>query len=139
MALPERQYWSRLANVFKMAVMLGGVRAAVIVVCVLLTVINISHSSIVRRSGEFRTLSAVGISRQEILSGLLLETAIVSVAAGVAAGLIVMRTSGSAVNLQMSTVILNVPRSVFPRAILIAIGLGLAGVMLPALKLTRTS
>jgi putative ABC transport system permease protein len=139
MALPERQYWSRLANVFKMAVMLGGVRAAVIAICALLTVINISHSSIMKRSGEFRALSAGGVSRQEILSGLLLETAIVSVAAGVIAGLIVMRTSGSAINLQMSTVILNVPRSAFPRAIIAAIGLGLAGVMLPALKLTGRS
>ena len=139
MALPERQYWSRLANVFKMAVMLGVMRAIVIVICVLLTVINISHSSLLRRAGEFRALSACGTSRGEILSGMLMQTVIVSLLAGVIGGIIIMRLGGSTVNLQMSTVILSVARSAFPRAVLLAIALGLVGVMLPAVKLIRTS
>jgi hypothetical protein len=50
-----------------------------------------------------------------------------------------MKTGGTVVNLQMSTVILTVARSAFPRAVLLAIGLGLAGVMVPAVKLTRVS
>jgi ABC-type antimicrobial peptide transport system permease subunit len=139
MAIPERQYWSSLAKVFKMAVMLGNVRAAVIVIVVFLTIMNISHSFLMKRRGEVRVLSSSGFSGREIVAGVLLEAFIVSVIAGIIGGVIAIKFSGTAINLQMSTVILKVGRSAVPRSLILAIVLGLGAVILPARKLTGAS
>jgi ABC-type antimicrobial peptide transport system permease subunit len=138
MAIPERQYWSSLANVFKMAVMVGNARAVVIVVCALLAIMNIYHNILSGRSAEMRVLSASGFSRGEILSGVVLEAFVLSLGAGIIGAVIALKLSGTTINLQMSTVILEVGGPAFPRAVVLGVVLGVAGAIVPALKLTRT-
>jgi hypothetical protein len=139
MALPERQYWMRLASVFKMAVMVGRARAVVIVIGVLLTVMNVSHSSLAKRASEVRVLYSSGVSGRGIVSGVLLETFLTSAVAGMIAGIIAMKFSGTTINLQMSTVVLHIGRSALPRAVMLAVLLGLLAVVVPAIRLARTS
>ena len=66
MALPEKQYWGELAKMFKMAILVSKAKAAVIVVCMLLFIMNISHTSLMKRTNEIRILSNSGISKPGI-------------------------------------------------------------------------
>ena len=61
MALPEKQYWGELAKMFKMAILVSKAKAAVLVVCALLFIMNISHSSLMKRADEIRLLSNSGV------------------------------------------------------------------------------
>jgi putative ABC transport system permease protein len=137
MALPEKQYWGELAKMFKMAILVSKAKAAVLVVCALLIIMNISHSSLMKRTHEIRLLSNSGVSHLEIISCLLFEVLVISVSAGIIGGIIAMALSGTTVNLQLSTVILKIGHAAIPKGVILAIILGLLGNILPAIRTFR--
>ena len=137
MALPEKQYWGELAKMFKMAILVGKAKAAVVIVCVLLLVMNISHSSLKKRTDEIRILSDNGVSRLRISMIILFEVSIISVLAGIIGGIIAMAISGTTVNLQLSTVILKIGHFAIFKGVILAIVLGFLGTILPAIRTVR--
>jgi putative ABC transport system permease protein len=139
MAIQEKRYWSRLASMSKMAVMLGRARAGVIVISVFLTLMNVSNAYLMRRSSEIRVFAYHGIGRPGLFSGILLEALVVSAAAGVIGSLLAMTFSGMAINLQWSTVVLKIGYSVLPGGLVLAVVLGVLACVFPALKLARVS
>jgi ABC-type antimicrobial peptide transport system permease subunit len=134
MALPEKQYWGKLAEMFKMAILVGKTKAAVIVVCILLFIMNISHSFLMKRTDEIRILSNSGVPKLGIFSGMLFEIVIVSIVAGIIGGVIAVACSGMTVNLQLSTIILKIEHSAIPKGVILAIILGCFGAILPIIK-----
>jgi len=136
MALPEKQYWGKLAKMFKMAVLVGKTKAAVIVICILLFIMNISHSFLMKRTGEIRILSDSGVPKLGIFSGMLFEIFIVSIVAGIIGGIIAMACSGMTVNLQLATIILKIKPSAILKGVVLAIILGCFGAILPIIKLS---
>ena len=136
MALPEKQYWGELAKMFKMAILVSKTKAAVIVVCMLLFIMNISHSSLMKRTDEIRILSNSGISKLGIFFSSLFEVFVVSVVAGIIGGVIAVACSGMTVNLQLSTIILKIQPSAIPKGVILAIILGFLGTILPIIKLS---
>lgn len=136
MALPEKQYWGKLAKMFKMAILVGKTKAAVIVVCMLFFIMNISHSFLMKRTDEIRILSNSGVPKLGIFSGMLFEIFIVSIVAGIIGGAIAVACSGMTVNLQLSTIILKIEHSAIPKGVILAIILGFLGTILPIIKLS---
>ncbi|MEA1946115.1 MAG: FtsX-like permease family protein [Thermodesulfobacteriota bacterium] len=136
MALPEKQYWEKLAKMFKMAVLVGKTKAAVIVVCMLLFIMNISHSFLMKRTDEIRILSNSGVPKLGIFSGMLFEIFIVSIVAGIIGGVIAVACSGMTVNLQLATIILKIKPSAILKGVVLAIILGCFGAILPIIKLS---
>lgn len=136
MALPEKQYWGKLAQMFKMAVLVGKTKAAVIVVCILLFVMNIFHSLFMKRTNEIRILSICGVSKLRIFFSMFFEIFIISAVAGIIGGVIAMACSGMTVNLQLSTIILKIKPSAIPKGMMLAIILGFLGSILPIIKLS---
>jgi len=136
MALPEKQYWGKLAKMFKMAVLVGKIKAAVIVVCLLFFIMNISHSFLMKRTEEIRILSNSGVTKLRIFFGMLFEIFIVSVVAGIIGGVIAMAFSGMTVNLQLATIILKIKSSAILKGVVLAIILGYLGAILPIIKLS---
>ena len=134
MAIPEKQYWGQLAKMFKMAILVSKTKAAVVVVCMLLFIMNISHSSFLKRTGEMRIMSNCGISRAGIFFGMLLEVLILSIAAGIIGGIIAVACSGMVVNLQLATILLKIEPSAIFRGVLVAVILGCLGRMLPMIQ-----
>jgi putative ABC transport system permease protein len=137
MALPEKQYWGELAKMFKIAILVSKAKAAVLVVCALLIIMNISHSSLMKRTHEIRLLSNSGVRHLGIISCLLFEVLVISVSAGIIGGIIAMALSGTTVNLQLSTVILKIGHAAIPKGVILAIILGLLGNILPAIRTFR--
>jgi ABC-type antimicrobial peptide transport system permease subunit len=137
MALPEKQYWGELAKMFKMAILVSKAKAAVLVVCALLFIMNISHSSLMKRVAEIRLLTNSGVSKFGIVSSLLFEVLVISVLAGIIGGIIAMALSGTTVNLQLSTVILKIGHAAIPKGVILAIMLGFLGNILPAIRTFR--
>ncbi len=135
MAVPEKQYWSELARMFKMSVLVSKAKAVIIFVCILLFIMNISHSSLMKRTVEMQTLSNRGVSRSGMFFVLILEVLLVSVLAGIIGGLIAMSFTGTAVNLQLATIILKIGPPALIKGLIAAIILGLLGNILPILKL----
>lgn len=136
MALPEKQYWGKLAKMFKMAILVSKAKAAVVVVCMLLFIMNIFHSSLMKRTKEIRVLSNNGVSKLGIFFSLLFEIFIVSIVAGIIGGVISVACSGMTVNLQLATIILNIERSAILKGMILAIIFGFCGAILPILKLS---
>ena len=136
MALPEKQYWGKLAKMFKMAVLVGKIKAAVIVVCLLFFIMNISHSFLMKRTEEIRILSNSGVTKLRIFFGMLFEIFIVSIVAGIIGGVIAMAFSGMTVNLQLATIILKIKSSAVLKGVILAIILGYLGAILPIIKLS---
>ena len=135
MAVPEKQYWGKLAMMFKMAILTSKAKVTVIVVCMLLFIMNISHSALMKRTGEMRIFSNCGVSKLKLFSGMLFEVMIVSVVAGIIGGILAVACSGMAVNLQLATIILKIEPSVIPKGVILAIVLGCLGSILPMIKL----
>jgi ABC-type antimicrobial peptide transport system permease subunit len=136
MALPEKQYWGKLAKMFKMAILVSKTKAAVLVVCMLLFIMNISHNSLMKRTNEMRILSNSGVSKLGIFSGMLFEIFIVSIVAGIIGGAIAVACSGMTVNLQLATIILKIKPSAIPKGVVLAIILGFLGYILPIIRLS---
>ncbi len=136
MALPEKQYWGKLAKMFKMAILVGKTKAVVIVVCMLFFIMNISHSFLMKRTEEIRILSNSGVPKLGIFFGMLFEIFIVSIVAGIIGGVIAMAFSGMTVNLQLATIILKIKFSAILKGVVLAIILGYLGAILPVLKLS---
>ena len=136
MALPEKQYWGKLAKMFKMAVLTGKIKAAVIVICMLFFIMNISHSFLMKRTEEIRILSNSGVSKFGIFLGMLLEVLIISIVAGITGGVIAMAFSGMTVNLQLATIILKIKSAALLKGVVFAIIVGCLGAILPLLKLS---
>ncbi|MCD6185826.1 MAG: ABC transporter permease [Deltaproteobacteria bacterium] len=136
MALPEKQYWGKLAKMFKMAVLVGKIKAAVIVICLLFFIMNISHSFLMKRTEDIHILSNSGVSKLRIFFGMLFEIFIVSVVAGIIGGVIAMAFSGMTVNLQLATIILKIKSSAVLKGVILAIILGYLGAILPIIKLS---
>jgi len=134
MAIPEKQYYGQLVKMFKMAILVGKAKAAVIVACMLLFIMNISHSYLLKRTGEMRILSNCGVSKIGIFCGMLLEVLILSIVAGIIGGIIAMAFSGMAVNLQLATIILKIGPSVIFSGVILSIILGCLGRILPMIK-----
>jgi ABC-type antimicrobial peptide transport system permease subunit len=121
---------------FKMAILISKIKAAVIVVCVLLFIMNISHSSLMKRTNDMRILSSSGFSGLSIFFSMLFEIVIVSIVAGIIGGFIAVTCSGMTVNLQLATVILKIEPSAILKGVILAIILGFLGTILPILKLS---
>jgi ABC-type antimicrobial peptide transport system permease subunit len=136
MALPEKQYWGKLAKMFKMAVMVSKAKAYVIVVCALLFLLNISHSAFQKRVKDIRIFSDGGISKALLLTGFLIEVFVVSMVAGILGGGIAMACSGMTVNLQLATVVLRIPPGAILVGLTLAIILGILGTILPIIRVT---
>jgi len=136
MALPEKQYWGKLAKMFKMAVLVGKIKATVIVICLLFFIMNISHSFLMKRTEEIRILSNSGVTKLRIFFGMLFEIFIVSIVAGIIGGVIAMAFSGMTVNLQLATIILKIKSSAVLKGVILAIILGYLGAILPIIKLS---
>jgi ABC-type antimicrobial peptide transport system permease subunit len=136
MALPEKQYWAKLAKMFKMSILVGKTKAAVLVVCMLFFIMNISHSFLLKRTDEIRILSNSGVPKLGIFSGMLFEIFIVSIVAGIIGGVIAVACSGMTVNLQLSTIILKIEHSAILKGVILAIILGCFGAILPIIKLS---
>jgi ABC-type antimicrobial peptide transport system permease subunit len=136
MALPEKQYWAKLAKMFKMSILVGKTKAAVLVVCMLFFIMNISHSFLLKRTDEIRILSNSGVPKLGIFSGMLFEIFIVSIVAGIIGGVIAVACSGMTVNLQLSTIILKIEHSAILKGVILAIILGFFGAILPIIKLS---
>ncbi|NNK85406.1 MAG: ABC transporter permease [Desulfobacterales bacterium] len=134
MAIPEKQYWGQLAKMFKMAILVSKTKAAVVVVCILLFIMNISHSSFLKRTNEMRIMSNCGISRTGIFFNMLLEVLILSIAAGIIGGIIAVACSGMVVNLQLATILLKIESSAIFRGVILAVILGCLGRMLPMIR-----
>jgi len=139
MALPEKQYWRELAKMFKMSVLVSKAKALIIFVSILLFIMNISHSSLMKRTAEMQTLSNSGVGRSGIFIVLIFEVLVVSVLAGIIGGVIAISFSGTAVNLQLATIILKIGPSALVKGVIVAIILGLLGNILPILKLCCSS
>ena len=137
MALPEKQYWGELAKTFKMDILVSKAKAAVLFVCALLFIMNISHSSLMKRTHEIRLLSNSGVSYLGIVSSMLFEVLVISVLAGIFGGIIAMALSGMTVNLQLSTVILKIGPAAILKGVILAIILGVLGNILSAIRTFR--
>ncbi|MFC2173754.1 ABC transporter permease [Acidobacteriota bacterium] len=125
MALPEKEYWAKLAKVFKMSVMISKATAVIITVSVLLFLLNVSHSSFLKRQEKVK--EAIKNGKGSYLGGVLVGVLVFSAVAGIIGGLIAMSFHGRPVNLQLSTILLRVEPSVLPRAIIMAILFGIVG------------
>ncbi|MCP3888327.1 MAG: hypothetical protein GY702_05570 [Desulfobulbaceae bacterium] len=136
MALPEKQYWGKLAQMFKMAILVSKTKAIVVVICMLLFIMNISHSSFMKRTNEIRILSNCGVSKLGILSSMLFEIFIVSIVAGILGGVVAVACSGMTVNLQLATILLKIEWSAILKGMILAIIFGFCGTILPILYLT---
>jgi ABC-type antimicrobial peptide transport system permease subunit len=134
MAIPEKQYWAQLAKMFKMAILVSKTKAVVVVVCVLLFIMNIAHSSFLKRTAEMRIMSNCGISRAGIFFSLLLEVLIISILAGIIGGVIAVACSGMVVNLQLATILLKIESSAIFRGVIMAVILGCLGRFLPMIQ-----
>jgi len=137
MAIPDREYWPKLANVFKMTIMVNQARAVVIVICILLFIMNITHSALQKRTDERKILIHNGFSKGILFWGMLLETMIISTVAGLMVGFIVFSFNGTFIHLHLSTIVLKIGPSVFLRGFVIAILLGLLGNILPIIRTAR--
>jgi ABC-type antimicrobial peptide transport system permease subunit len=135
MALPEKQYWGKLAKMFKMAIMVSKVKAFVIVTCMLLFLMNISHSYFQKRTNDLRILNNSGISKVWLFAGLVCEVLIISMVAGILGGVLAVACSGMTVNLQLATVLLKIPPSAIFTGLKLAIILGFLGTIIPIFKL----
>jgi len=135
MALPEKQYWAELAKMFKMSVLVSKAKALVIFVSILLFIMNISHSSFMKRTEEMQILSDSGVSRSGMFFVLIFQVLVVSVLAGIIGGFVAMSFSGTAVNLQLATIILKIGPSALVKGLIVAIILGFLGNILPIMKL----
>jgi ABC-type antimicrobial peptide transport system permease subunit len=135
MAVPEKKYLAELAKMFKMSVLVSKTKAFVIAACALLFIMNICHSSLMKRTEDMQMLSDNGVGRSGVFFVWILKVLIVSVFAGIIGGIIAMAFSGTAVNLQLTTIILKVGPSAIPQGVILAIILGFLGNILPIMKL----
>lgn len=136
MAMPEKQYWGKLAKMFKMAILVSKVKAIVIVICALLCILNINHSYLMERTTDIRKLSNSGVSKGWLFLSLLSEFIIISIVAGVIGGLLAMACSGMTVNLQLATVLLKIQPSAIITGVRLAVILGVLGSILQISKLS---
>ena len=102
---------------------------------VFLFIMNISPSSLRKRTVEMQTLSDSGVSIYGMFFVLIFEVLVVSVLAGIIGGFIAMSFSGMAVNLQLATIILKIGHFALVKGLIVAIILGFLGNILPILKL----
>jgi hypothetical protein len=135
MALPEKAYWAELAKMFKMAVMVSKVTALAVVFCALLCIMNISHSAFMKRASDMRVFFHAGVSRLTVFSGLVLEVFAVSVLAGIIGGMVAVAFTGTTVNLQLSTILLQVENDAIVRGAIVGVVLGLLANILPMINL----
>lgn len=128
MALPEKEYWAKLAKVFKMSVLVNKAIAAVVFICSLLFLLNISHSSMRKRENGMQEMMRSGTGRGGLLSSVILEIVVLALFAGLIGGLIAMAFGGRPINLQLSTVILDVGGgAALRKGVITAVILGLLG------------
>jgi len=139
MALPEKQYWAKLAKMFKMSVLVGKAKAIVIFISILFFIMNISHSCLDKRTPEAGAMVNRGIGRIGLFLILIFEVLVVSVLAGIIGGMIAMAFSGTAVNLQLATILLKIGHPAIIKGLMVSIILGLLGSILPILKLCFSS
>ncbi len=135
MALPEKQYWSKLAGMFKMSVLVSKVKSIVIFVSILLFIMNIFHSCLDKRSPEIERLLKGGTGRAGLFFALMVEVLAVSVVAGIIGGFIAISLSGTAINLQLATILLNIGPPALVKGVMVAVILGFLGTIFPILKL----
>jgi ABC-type antimicrobial peptide transport system permease subunit len=134
MALPEKQYWKQLAKMFKMAVMVSKAKAAVVVVCVLMFLMNLSHSLFRKRTPEIRILTLCGVSKGKICIGMIVEVLVISIFAGIIGGVLALACNGMTVNLQLATVLLKIEPTAIGKGMIMTMILGCLGAILPIIK-----
>ena len=88
-----------------------------------------------KRTEDMQQLSHSDVGRSGMFFALFVKVLVVSVFAGIIGGIIAMAFSGTAVNLQLTTIILKVGPSAIPKGVILAIILGILGNILPMLKL----
>jgi ABC-type antimicrobial peptide transport system permease subunit len=76
------------------------------------------------------------MSKAWLFISLICEVLIVSIAAGIIGGVLAMACSGMTVNLQLATVLLQIPPSAILTGVRLAITLGILGSILPIIKLS---
>jgi len=137
MAMPEKQYWLKLASMFNMDMMVNRARAYVACICVLLFLINLSNSALKNRIDDIRILRRSGFKKRIIALLMAIELLTLSSIGGCLGGVISVALNGIIVTLQMATVTLKIEPFAVIQGMILAIILVTLASVLPIIKTLR--
>ena len=137
MAMPEKQYWMKMASMFKMEMMVNKFRAYMACVCAFLFCMNLLNIVFKKRIRDIRILRRCGFKNRGIAMALTFEMLLLSVIGGCLGGTIAMALSGTTVTLQMATVSLKIGPLAIIEGMILAIIIGSLASVLPIMKALR--
>lgn len=145
-AISERQYYENQAGLLSMILKgLAGLVALIMGIGAVFGVMNTMYAMVAARTREIGTLRAIGFSRRAILFSFVVESAVLAFIGGVIGCLLAFPmhgfSTGTAHTPSFSEIAFafRITPSITALSLMFAVGLGVAGGLLPAMRAARMS